>query len=167
MMADRLSGADLTDDEEEVELTKGKFKEVLAALLEANRKRDEVMAGRKHVRKTAKVSVELMQMDLVIKMMEWEPQEIRDYISRLLLYMEFADLLGKRPENSQIELFPVKDPDVQSREDWKMRGYLATTLGKGTFGVPPAECPPERHVDWMAGVHEGTADNGKKLKVVK
>jgi hypothetical protein len=166
-MADRLSPEDVSDDGEEVELTKEKFKEVLASLIEANQKREEVMSGRKRVRKKAKVSVELMQIDLVIKMMDWEPQEIREYITRLLLYMEFADLLGRRTENTQVELFPAKEPTEQAKEDWELRGYLAATLGKGTFGTPPAECPPEFHQNWLDGVHKGTAKNATKLRAVK
>lgn len=166
-MADRLSPDDIDDDDDGEELTKEKFKLVLGSLIKSNQLRDEAALKRKGVRKTAKVSVELMQIDMVIKMLDWEPQEIRDYITRLLLYMDFADLLGRREKNDQLDLFPVKDPDVQSREDWKLRGLLAATLGKGTFGVPPPECPPERHVDFLAGVHEGTASNATKLRAVK
>lgn len=148
-------------------LTKDTFREHLKKLIAANGDRDTVMAARKTMRKEAKAAgIDLEKIDMVIRMLEWEPQEIREFIETLLAYMDFAELLRGR-KSEDLTLFPEMEPEARAKADWELRGFLAATTGKGTFGTPPEECPPELHQDYLQGVHRGTQANaaplGKKM----
>lgn len=148
-------------------LTKDVFRRHLTRLIQADNRRDLSLAERKTIRKEAKaVGIELGHIDQIIEMLAWEPQEIRDFIETLLEYMDLAELLPKRPESDQLELFPEMEPTERAKADWELRGFLAGTTGKGVEGKPPQDCPAERMQDWMAGWHRSQEANAAKLRPV-
>jgi ribosome modulation factor len=167
---------ELSEDDRELPLddgTNGVSKDVfrlhLRRLIEADSARDEKLVLRKTARKNAKAAgLELEQMDMIIRMLGWEPQEIRDFIERLLKYMDLAELLPQDEPDRQLVLFPEVEPDARAKADWELRGFLAGTTGKGVDGKPPSECPAERMQDWMEGWHRAQEANAPaKLAVVR
>jgi hypothetical protein len=148
-------------------ITQDVFRRHLKRMIEADGKRDLSLADRKKIRKEAKAAgIELQHADQIMEMLTWEPQEIRDFIETLLRYMDLAELLPKRPEEAQIELFPEMEPTERARADWELRGFLAGTTGKGAVGKPPSDCPPERMTDWMSGWNRSQEANATKLRPV-
>ena len=148
-------------------ISKDVFRRHLTRLIQANNKRDLSLTERKTIRKEAKAAgIELQHVDQIIEMLAWEPQEIRDFIETLLRYMDLAELLPKRPEEDQLELFPELEPTERSKADWNLKGFLAGTTGKGVQGKPPSECPAERMQDWMEGWHRAQEANAAKLHPV-
>ena len=166
---------ELSEDDAHAPITEGDngitqdvFRYHLKRLIEANGERDGALADRKTVRKAAKLAgLTLEHVDTIIEMLGWEPAEIREFIDTLLRYMDLAELLPKRPPEAQLQLFPEKDPEERSKEDWALKGFLAAVSGKGVAGKPPPECPADRMQHWMEGWHHGQETNAAKLAVVK
>lgn len=120
----------------------------------------KLMQGKvKAIRKEAQErGITLATLDLNIKLLEMTPDEQRVWFSDL---HEGAEALhiAHVPIGAQLDLLDnADDPEVRAR-DWYSQGFAAATTGKGTYGVPPDNCPPEHRDDWLSGVHEGTTLN--------
>lgn len=111
------------------------------------------------LRKEAKADgLTLGTLDAMIRLLEMSPDEQRVFFSEHHTYAE-ALHIAHVPVGSQLDLLDANlDPEVRSR-DWRARGFSAATTGKGVPGVPPAECPPEHHQDWLSGWNDGQAVN--------
>lgn len=121
------------------------------------------------IRTTAKAEgVVLGALDLVVKMADWNREEVRDQFTTQLQYAGYLNLPGI-PEGGSLDLFNVNE-DVPEEErgpaEWFAIGKTAGLLGREA--VPPDTCPPERVQDWLAGRDEGQKELamalGKKPK---
>lgn len=131
-------------------LTQDVFLACVAESAKIEKAGDEYRAARKAFRKAAKAKgVELGRMDLVVKMAEWERQEVRDYFDQTTQYAMWMGL----PPGSQGELFASMDDAERTAFEWHGAGLTARRAGKDS--IPPKECK-ERWVPFF--------DEGYKLK---
>jgi len=83
----------------------------------------------------------LQELDRVIKMSTWSPDEVRDSFQRTERYARFLGL----PIGSQASLFDdERVPELErTREKWGDRGFTDGVMGRGKPEEPPKECPPD------------------------
>ena len=112
----------------------------------------KISAGRKRMKARGII---LGKLDATIRMMEWSPAEVREDFAVSLRYAKLAKL----PIGSQIDAFKDAEDDEVAEADWYSRGYSSAVTGKGTPGVPPPECPPEFHQNWLEGWGDGQLKN--------
>lgn len=138
------------------------------AMVRSNVEQALFRAKRKSVRKLAKsAGVDLGKMDLMSKMLDWEPDDIRDFFKTVWQYAVWTRLAP----NEQGSLFGQDDgpamPDfAQDELDWEMKGR---NIGmKGEELKVPDGCGGDRVQAFTRGWHEGQAmfivKNIKKLE---
>lgn len=103
--------------------------------------------------------IALGHLDTVVRMLEWAPAEVRQHFAVVEQYARWAKL----PLGTQIDLLAHATDEEVASQDWFARGFAAAVTGKGTFGVPPKECPPENHQDFLSGVTAGTVKIGGEM----
>ena len=106
------------------------------------------------LRKQAKADgLMLGELDRVIKMSTWEPDEIRASVARTEAYSRF---LGQ-PIGTQGSLFDdPRLPEVERlREKWRARGFSDGVKGVGWADQPPDECHQDCHVAYGEGHEAG------------
>lgn len=115
---------------------------------------DEKVAGlraqRTALRKKLKAEgIELGVLDAVMKMADWGRNEQRENFKRRQQYAAWLGLAV----GHQGELFKdgMSDKEREAAE-WHAAGRTACYTGKPA--VPPEECPPIHHQDFMKGWHE-------------
>lgn len=141
------------------------FNAAMRQMISLNGERAALNAKITKARKGFKADgIALKPLDATIAMLEWEPSEVREHFAVQERYARYAKL----PIGTQLDLMAHASEDEVVQGDWKSRGYGAAVTGKGTPGVPPPECPPEHHQDWLSGWNDGQWDNApKKLRVAE
>jgi len=83
----------------------------------------------------------LQELDRVIKMSTWSPDEVKESFERTERYARFLGL----PIGSQASLFDDdRIPEHERiREKWGDRGYTDGLMGRGKPEEPPKECPED------------------------
>lgn len=133
-------------------LTEDVFLVNMRAIINAQAKVDLAKAGLKEARKLAKAAgIELKQLDAVIAMADWGPDEVRDHFATRNQYAIWMGL----PVGTQPDFFAGVPDAAKPSVDWRSRGYVAATTGKGAVGKPPEDCPPDQVQAWMEGWHDG------------
>lgn len=163
-MARRAGGEDEGDNgpailsDDEVAGWLRRLLEARAVLAAAKAVHDEVRA------KARGEGIKLRQMDQIMKMMDWETDEVRDHFATSVRYAKLAAL----PIGHQFDLFDeaAEDPIPTLVRDKQLAhdaGYRAGLSGKP--GTPPEEIAGEFIQDWQAGWNDGQAKNApRKLR---
>lgn len=146
------------------ELTQEQFLEAARKLADWNAKKAEVNAGRNGYRKQLKAQgVELGKLDTILKMAEWDRQEVRDHFAILDRYAIWMGL----PVGAQAELFGADDHEKRARE-WHGAGMTARRAGKTK--AAPQQVGEKYLPFWDAGymlkefVWEGSAAPAGKVE---
>jgi len=122
--------------------------------LQWNVKRDELNAQISRFRKGLKANgITLGLLDATVKMLEWEPGEIKADFEERLWYAEAM----RFPVGAQLELFGTeKTPEpVADQLKWRNVGYKDGLAGRGWPDEPPEGCPTECHQEYGKGHEEG------------
>jgi hypothetical protein len=126
----------------------------MRAIINAQAKVDIAKVGVKQARKLAKsAGIELKKLDAIVTMADWGPDEVRAHFATLNQYAIWMGL----PIGTQPDFFDGVPEAAKPSVDWRARGYVAATTGKGAVGTPPEDCPPDQVQSWMAGWHDGQA----------
>ena len=135
------------------------FDAAMREQIKLNAERSALNAKISTARKGFKANgIELKHLDATIHMMEWSPSEIREHFDVQHRYARYCNL----PVGAQLDLLSQADDNEVSAQDWHFRGYAAATTGIGKPGVPPPECPQDRHQDWLSGWNDGQVVNAPK-----
>lgn len=149
------------DAEAEAKLVHDALKQMASLNLERAALNAKISKARKQMKADG---IELGPLDATLRMMEWSPSEVREHFDIQQRYARAARL----PIGTQIDLLSDVDDATVTAGDWNSRGFSAATTGKGVPGVPPKECPPEHHQDWLAGWNDGQMKNAPaKLRIVE
>lgn len=73
----------------------------------------------------------------------------------------WMDQMAGLPVGGQAELFATTPVEIRDGLDWEAEGYRAGM--RAIDPVPPAECAPRHHQDWMKGYHAGQERNAWAL----
>lgn len=127
-------------------VTEGSFLTAVKEIGEATRAVDAANGVRKAIRKKWKASgISLGALDKVLRMVEWDRQEVRENFSTEKRYAEWLGL----PVQMQMDAFKgLADDEIQNRE-WNAVGRSYSRAGKP--GRPPEECPPDYMQAFMRG----------------
>lgn len=131
----------------------GVFLKHVRKIIEANQKLEDAKSARQAIRKLAKADgIELKKLDAVVTMSDWEPGEVRDHFLTLNKYAIWIGL----PVGHQADIFEDLPEAALPPEQWRHKGFIAATTGKGSFGEAPADCPPGDCTQaYLQGVHSG------------
>jgi hypothetical protein len=117
--------------------------------------REELNAKIGGFRKLAKLQgIELKRADNIIKMLDWEPDEIK---AAFAADRRYAELMGL-PVGTQLDLFDGSADtaaDVKEKMKWRARGRMLGLAGKGDASEAPEGCPPECYQAFGEGLEDG------------
>ena len=118
------------------------FRVYVADLTSIDEKIDLLKAQRNKLRKTAKAAgIELKLADAIIRLADWEPEEIKERFAVTERYARFMGLpVGTQPSLFDDERLPNVERD---RAKWRQKGYADGVRGVGWADQPPAECPQD------------------------
>lgn len=143
------------------ELVQAKVRKHMKAIADAKAEAKEAMDEVKSAKKTAEADgLTLGVINLLLKMADWTPGELRVFFSEL---REYAQAMGY-PTNSQGDLFEAafdeKVPQPAREElEWGIRGFKDGVMGRGNPEEPGNECPTtgcrqEYGRRWLEGQEE-------------
>lgn len=139
-------------------VTRETFRESVNELVEANRVLKAATETRKRVRKVIKArGIELGHLDAVVRMADWDREEVRQAFEYRRQYAEWLGL----PIGSQADLFKGMSDAERLAAEWEARG--ATDFYAAKTGQAPEDCPEENKLDYKRGFKrakgEHVADN--------
>jgi hypothetical protein len=132
------------------------FRVYVADLTAIDEKIASLKAVRNKLRKTAKANgIELKLADAIIRLADWEPEEIKQRFAVTEAYARFMGL----PVGTQPSLFDDERlPDVErDRAKWDARGFSDGVRGIGWPDKPPVECHQDCAQSYGAGWERGQA----------
>ena len=132
------------------------FRVYVADLTAIDEKIETLKAARNKLRKTAKANgIELKLADAIIRLADWEPEQIKERFAVTERYARFMGL----PVGTQPSLFDDERlPDVErDRAKWDARGFSDGVRGVGWADKAPAECGPDCTQSYGAGWERGQA----------
>lgn len=122
------------------------FLQSVREMAEANEKLAAANEIRKRVRKTIKArGIELGDLDAVVRMADWDREEVRAKFDRTRKYAEWLGL----PVGVQGDMFSGMTGEQKAAAEWESTGrthYLA-----GRPAQPPEDCPEPYKLNWMRG----------------
>jgi hypothetical protein len=127
-------------------LTSDTFLQSVQEMAAVNAKMKSVNEERKKVRKTIKArGIELGDLDAVVRMSDWDREEVRASFDRRRRYAEWLGL----PIAHQADMFKGLTQEQKSAAEWEATGRTAYLAAKGP--QPPEDCPDPFRLNWMRG----------------
>ena len=142
-------------------LTSETFLQSVQEMAAINAEMRSVNEKRKKVRKTIKArGIELGDLDAVVRMSDWDREEVRASFDRRRRYAEWLGL----PIAHQADMFKGLTQEQKSAAEWEATGRTAYLAAKGP--QPPEECPEPFKLNWLRGykLAAGEAPPEKKKK---